>query len=223
MSGDLIGTPSNTSRALYTSHIHTTPHTSHSHTQHTAQTPSLQHIADAYTTRDYTHTHTHTHFSSECSSAVWVIIFLFPLPTKATVIIIIIITIIPGTSLMDRTSQCTHSCAHRQRHLPGAACSPRKLSRPIRFMSGPEEWVLPSSAPAPAGTLWRHRHTPFLPFSLAYWPLPPPPKGSLASLLGVQDNVLPGVWTIPGLLDKADVTASGWDASAFSLSISATT
>ena len=47
--------------------------------------------------------------------------------------------------------------------------------------------------------------------------------GSLASLLGVQDNVLPGVWTIPGLLDKADVTASGWDASAFSLSISATT
>lgn len=89
MSGDLIGTPSNTSRALYTSPIHTTPHTSHSHTQHTAQTPPLQHIADAYTTRDFTHTH--THFSSECSRAVWVIIFLFPLPTKATVIIIIII------------------------------------------------------------------------------------------------------------------------------------
>ena len=83
---------------------------------------------------------------------------------------------------MDRTSQRAHSCAHKDICLqlpahpescPGTSdlCLVLRSESPAAFSS------------APAGTLGQRVYTLLPAFFLAYWPLPTPLKGSVASLL----------------------------------------
>ena len=164
-----------------------------------------------------THTHTHTHtgarspsqrLSSEYSSAVWVIIFLLLLPTKATVIIIFIITIVPGTSLTDRTSQRAHSCAHKHICL-GLPARPESCpgTSGLRLVLRNECPVTSSSSPGSnLASMSIHPPPPFLPGLLA---TAPSPKRKPCFTF-VQDSIFPGAQISPGLADNADLIARRW-------------
>lgn len=105
---------------------------------------------------------------------------------------------------MDRTSQRAHSCAHEDICLELPACPENYPGTSGLCL------ILKSECPAtfgsaPAQALQRWLYTLLLLFvSLAYWPLPLPPRGSLFHFL-VQDGVFPGAQISPGLPDNTDL------------------
>lgn len=193
----LNGTPSSTSRALPI-----TPHPPHTHPTHIHSTlhrlpPPLQHTAEMlmpHGTTPYPPTHTHTSalhapalsgqssFSSRCQ----------PRPLSSSLSSCHRPGSIPHT---DGTSQYAHSCAHRHRHLPAAACSLTKLSRPIGLCpvlrNGSCHLQLQPQQ-EPCGNI---DIPPSLPFSLAYWPH----SKKSPSFLECRTMSSLGSWTIPDL------------------------
>lgn len=66
----------------------------------------------------------------------WVITSLFLLPSTALSSSLSSSPSFQEHPLWSRLSLSTHRCVHRQRHLPGATCSPPKLSKHISLMPG---------------------------------------------------------------------------------------